>query len=662
MSMDELSADMLSEVQQVSTKDLQVLVGISSALASRSDEIITKENKIKGYYRKVLNHDIETKIAKVSDEAALKEEGYVKVTIDNQKQLDVYGLALYKRKALVSRTRKGAAIQYFGMHATGVNIDTVNYNVTNTDTTNKTDLSEKSSKLASNLSKARHNIIQSMFKGTYSKETVDEYSAGYSFTGVFEPTEDKGILQEFKITFTHKDYTTVFEQDNDIIRNLGMTNRNIELKQVGIDRNNKLVGYLFDVFKKKAENDSIFYDERLGVYRDTDGNFYKPFDASSLNPEHLALFNKLPPQTRRFIDACVQEVNSYREAKGMNKNETDALPFLVREDWIPLIIGVENASLIDVGFINKYSNYTAKRIIVLAEQILKIIGSIAKVAIVVKNPQVLVANIISNFTLALARGENPVKVLKHYYKNTRDLNAYIKTKQQLAAIDLRLHSALEDKESLMLDKQNLRHLLVTNPLHEIMEAGMYTNVVEDIFPTDQSALGKTLKRFEKQIDKVPLTAKRIARNIFMTKNSIGYSILYKATQYSDFIARATDYQLELARKPKNISMTEYKKKLIRDVMERYVEYDKPQSKQIQYLNDLGFLMFTKYYKRIQRIIGATFIKHPVYATAYLASEAALTDTSDIFDSVFFLKNLGSLVHSPIENIKTIITPPILNFF
>ena len=100
------------------------------------------------------------------------------------------------------------------------------------------------------------------------------------------------------------------------------------------------------------------------------------------------------------------------------------------------------------------------------------------------------------------------------------------------------------------------------------------------------------------------------------------------TQMSDFTARYTLYQHLTQRKRAPLD-TDTAMKQISDA---FVNYDIPSGRALQYMNDMGFLMFTKYYLRIQRVIFNTVREHPARALMLMTLDAYFSGLQSILDS------------------------------
>ena len=354
-------------------------------------------------------------------------------------------------------------------------------------------------------------------------------------------------------------------------------------------------------------------------------------------------------------------------------------------DLLQISLGVQNYTLNNAKWMQKIPSHWLKRIVALAEMIFKTIAYYRKQTIVIRIPGVLIGNIISNLAYSIVNHKNPIKVFQYTLANAQAIRDYLDTKKEQNRILLkrRLGTATEAE---IAKAHRLQDRLDNNRVAPLMKKGMYQAIVEDLNPDDLESIGMINKFVKKNkvLQKLPNAVKWTAKQLYMSEGTPIYDFMFTATQYSDFIARATEYQLCMEKVPaeydeavKNheLQVNEKTKKLEtkEDFMKRreqeistaitnaFINYDKPQSQAEQYLNDLGFLMFTKFAKRIQHVIGRQLYHKPISAILFLLSQHFLVDTEDILEQNVFNKHWSALVHNPIENFLDAVVPMPIQF-
>ena len=105
-----------------------------------------------------------------------------------------------------------------------------------------------------------------------------------------------------------------------------------------------------------------------------------------------------------------------------------------------------------------------------------------------------------------------------------------------------------------------------------------------------------------------------------------------------------------------------------EILENYINYNIPSSSFEEYLNRIGAIMFTKYTKRIQKIIARSAWKHPMKTLTILLGESYLGDIETIQDQSLLTRSWynfgygpGDVLpfHSPAEQLLNVLTPALV---
>ena len=337
----------------------------------------------------------------------------------------------------------------------------------------------------------------------------------------------------------------------------------------------------------------------------------------------------------------------------------------IREDWLQDYFGVSNYTLLDNEKVKKHTGYLIKRGIAIAEMIMKTIAYARKQAIVLKIPGVLVGNIVSNLMFSIMNHRNPIKVIKTTIANAQAIRDYIENRKVLDRIlfKTRLGTVTAEETSQI---PSIRRKLENNIVKPLMEKGMYQSIIEDMQSDELESIGRVNKwlKHNKIAQKLPPSVKNTFKTVFMMEGTPAYDFMFIATQYSDFVARCTEYQLSMDEVPAEYERAKKKgttqetlsqfmqrreKEISTMITNAFINYDKPQSKFEQYMNDLGLIMFSKFGKRIQSVIKNQLYHRPIHALLFLMSQLTFIDTEDILEQNLFSKNWLNLMHSPIDN-------------
>ena len=186
--------------------------------------------------------------------------------------------------------------------------------------------------------------------------------------------------------------------------------------------------------------------------------------------------------------------------------------------------------------------------------------------------------------------------------------------------------------------------LELSPVHTLVKEGLFQSIVEDLDATDDpykfsSKMTRMVNDLVEGKDKATRTvgAVRTAHKYaYMTDDTSVFKVLMKATQYSDFVARQAVYKY----KTEVEGMSKEETKSL--ILDMFVNYEVPDDRWVQYLNDTGILMFTKYPIRILRSIIHTFQGKPLNLLGMYAIENMLdVNISDPTDTT-----LGSQLAGP----------------
>jgi len=119
----------------------------------------------------------------------------------------------------------------------------------------------------------------------------------------------------------------------------------------------------------------------------------------------------------------------------------------------------------------------------------------------------------------------------------------------------------------------------------------------------------------------------------MTHDTTLYKFLHKSTQYSDFVGRYALYRHETTRKRNPLS----KEQALFNASESFVNYDIPLPRLLQYLDDHGLMMFTKFFLSIQRVIVRLMTEKPLEVISTVALNNWLFDLPILTDAAAIVR-------------------------
>lgn len=268
--------------------------------------------------------------------------------------------------------------------------------------------------------------------------------------------------------------------------------------------------------------------------------------------------------------------------------------------------------------VDQAERYTKRAAIVVkrAEDTWKALSDIVKNNIVMKSGIVLVGNLWSDATLLMMQGVSLPTIAKYYGEAFTAAKQYQQDSEELYKIQMQMNADIPPARLAKLEERvlELKNSIARNPATVLMAAGLNPTIAQDIdFDEDAYAYKKP---FERKLDVVANklenynpVAFKVAKHIYMTKDTPHYRMLSEVTQLSNFVARYTMYH-HFVNKPQNPMS---KKEAIFAAAETFVNYDIPLPPALQYLDDMGILPFTKYFLSIQRIILNIARDNPVKA-------------------------------------------------
>jgi len=229
--------------------------------------------------------------------------------------------------------------------------------------------------------------------------------------------------------------------------------------------------------------------------------------------------------------------------------------------------------------------------------------------LVIKRGVTLIGNVMSNLSLLIWH-DVPMKNLARDHRIAFEgLLRYRRDRNELDQLRLQLDAGQVNDRNVT--EQRIRELerdLEQNPIAFMIDEGMMPTIVEDVDMHDDPYSYKSLlqEKTEAYTGRLPKAVRTAGRYAYMTHDTWMYKALSQGTQLSDFVARYALYQHLTTRKRHRMSHAD----AIQRASDMFINYDIPTHRMVQYLNDIGLLLFTKYYIRIQRAIFTLMREHP----------------------------------------------------
>ena len=554
---------------------------------------------LKGYTHEILNPDIDFMVGTIEDKDAMEAKGYYQsknfLTPDQIDPDQSKRIMYVSKMSPLNSTVKGVA-SLTNEVAKGTNLyksyTEAGHLAASLDAIQATkDIKDANNK----------KVLSDQFD-----ETKDDADLNNNF--LVPITNNKGKIVGYRYMMSETVKQTLMEKKDNLFTVMG-----------------RMHGGIVDKVESKKMNRRVIeqaYADYIRYYNEDPSNFVE-LSENSKDPRYREIYTMMPESMKRDI----KEVWPVGDK------------IYVREDLIDLIFGYRKLSVADFWPIKNFSETNLGKYLKAdlhirqAERIWQEIVGVVKDYIVVKTGSVLRGNINSNNFILWSRGVPAEDILKHQIEAIEALRTYQEKLKRYDTLKVKIESTplsaariKEIKAEMVLLEDGLNN----NPVKFLLDKGLFQTIVEDIDIIDDefSFKSKLIDKIgPKAEDHLPEVATEAVKQAYLQKETYAYKKLLQATQYSDFVARYALYKHDI----NNKGMSSLQAQV--DAMETFINYDVPTAPSIQYINDMGFFMFTKFLFRIQKIILKMFKDNPVNALA-IQGVQSLTDYnfSDIYDN------------------------------
>lgn len=365
------------------------------------------------------------------------------------------------------------------------------------------------------------------------------------------------------------------------------------------DSNKKLVDALID----KAKN-----------MKDSELNSYILISPDSSSKRAREFWAMLPKETRMYIE-----------------NQTGEKGILVKKNELNLLIGYRKYNPSD-AFSKEYADKNIAELVYTSifegmfgkkaklrfdqgfKPLLEMVTAL-KNFIVIRGIKVLITNIKSNISLLMINGFTPVQSTR----DIKDALVYSIKYQNEASelLQLEHEASLGYGDTTKISRMTeLRNSIARNPLKAFIEEGMMPMIVNDFSFKKGEVEYNTFVDDVKDatINKLPAPLRKTFDFLTVAEGTKLHNFLANATQQSDFVFKYAIHQQEMRKGKTN-------KEALARAREVFINYDIPTNRFLQFINDTGLWMFTKFALRIQRVILRLMKEKPLrLATEALVSE------------------------------------------
>lgn len=470
-----------------------------------------------------------------------------------------------------------------------------------------------------------------------------------SNTGLMNASEMAGVMHRQQPAidnmFRDKDFDPTAVKDDFLVPVLNANGDKVNYrymmqestKDSVLDRDNRpdkilgsMAGSIFDKVSSEEQNARVVKALHLQYQLDYAENprAYLEVGPTSADPQLREIYRMLPEHTK-------QAIRKVWGREGMK----------VRRDLIDLNFGYRKLSAAD-AWDKDHKNIMDQLVVMVAEAIWggkaplrvrqvedvwQVLVQWTKSNLVVKSFSTLLGNFRSNVSQLLLMGVSPAEIIKHHRVALKGALAYRKDTAELFSLKHQLQTGYVRGSRNDLERQilKLEDAIARNPVRPLIEAGLMPTIVEDVAADDDihSFKSKVVRNVDKVTKHLNPHVVGVGKFMLMTADSAPFKTLSYMTQISDFLARYTLYQAKT-----NGSSPMEKDEAIQLASDAFINYDIPTHRTVQYLNDTGFLMFTKYYMRIQKMLLRMYKDNPAMALAMVGAEMYLGDQPTVMDS------------------------------
>lgn len=606
------SKGMLADLLSKEEAGVSYVVEMHKLAQEEARAKLFRNNKlmVKGYSKGVFDNTISVVVKPLAQREELEAQGFFLVKPLEKTKSDKTSLPMgvYKSKNFMNVSYYRAATRLTGIAKRGTSVTDLAF------------MDESNRKLELLLANRSKSLLDKQRMEEVKK--IKEGKPSNSSEIVSPVLDEYGNVVDYRYMMSKEEKKQLLVQDTSVDKVIARTHGSI------IDK------------ASTAEHNKAVLDV---IWNDMKENYVEGSSHGKNNMEYILIEKNSPDKSIAEIYRLLPDEFKHE----MAKRDMDYLP--VRRDMLLNYFGFRNSTITNlaIGSTPIMTNGQVKAVVRGVEAIWQEFIKIAKVNIVIRIPAVLMGNIMSNIMVSVVEGKNPVQVVRMQLENARWLRQYLNDEAEYRQAQLDKN----DKEV-----RRLRRELERNPVHELMEAGMYQPIIEDIGKADFESSNRVSRWLDKKMEGLPTFVKNGAHWLYLTEKTSFFRFMTQATQYSDFVARATQNQLM---KEKGIS----KEVRMNVVLDAFVNYNKPATSIEEWFNQMGFMMFTKYAKRIQRAIARQIKDHPIKALLYIAGQEYLgIMPEDIYDQSLFTRSWYNIGLNPLDHVIQVASPAGIDLF
>lgn len=660
-------------ISKLDTESVKAFLELQKAVIEnhkKDMKFADRVNSKKGHVRETYDRYTHTKVAPIADKVKLATSGYKLVeefkTASNDLSQAKLGLYVSKDQSVLPFNRH--AVRFTGEKQLGLSLFEVAF---------KTDPGS-ASKVAIEGVKTGKKLTHGYNKAIYEGKVFETENL------VTPEFDDLGRISNYRYNVTMKNKLEVLGLELDGGEALGRT----QAHAYDVEESEKLneivfEELMFDVAKNKGTGKISKYKEYIEIDLNSDNDIVR--DIARIMPKSFK--DKLKRlRSTEVVDNMVSE----KVAKDMIGSRWGDLNVVeqvklrlrlaegklwVRRDMLIPMFGMRDLSIVNFPGMNKLPTII-KTYIRKLENIWKDFISIYKVGVIIKTPVVLIGNIVSNFIMNLITGGNPFDTLKDSLTAWQELTVYTDRRKELVEAETNYLRTKNAKYKTEIDR--IKNDIESMAIYPLIKYGLYTQILEEV-ETNTTSSNRFERFFDKKLEKMPEIVKDGAQWLYVTDKTKLFQMMQMMTAKSDFVARYAQYNMamkrnvrlqekKLGRPLSKTEISKLEKDILRESRDTFINYNSPDSPFLQYLNDMGFVLFSKYAIRIQRVLINLIQGHPIRAGLALLGQEVMgatfgVDPDDAFEKSVFLRGTDMLYTPDTMNMfSSVFTPHLYNMY
>lgn len=479
-------------------------------------------------------------------------------------------------------------------------------------------------------------IKQRELAALYTKDAINWNPSDEKGNFLVPVVDSKGGFGNWRYMMNAETRDTVLERNNNFAQILGVQAADTLTKELIKDQNSKVVDALHEDYKANyagSPNEFIFVgpnskDAELRDHWDSLSYYARQKVRSTWKQEREGVWVRKSIITTVFGYRKRSVSDVFNRAPDDKTRMSQATAMAI--EWVLFQHAVMNKGMNT----DDAERYTAQASLKVrrAEHAWQAVVEEVKDIIVIRSGGVMVGNIFSNFSLLLANGVPWNKIVKGHYIAFRGLRAWEHDSDRLSTLETKLSIGytLGNEAEMKREIAQLKDALARNPVRELIEAGLNPTIVDDIEINQEADIYKSgaAKKLDKLVNKINPTVRKAALIATMGRGTTMYQTLHTITRMSDFVARYTLYEYETTKAKNPLS----KEEAIDSASDSFINYDLPMAPGLQYTDDMGITMFTKYFIRIQKVLLKLAKDHPARVIALIAMQDLFNTMPMVFES------------------------------